>query len=287
MSEKEAHYIKRLILFIIIFSFIQFNIFPDEEAYDPREYLEYVSFGYNAVETVYGDDKSTDFYLVNKPLYSNVRIMDFDYGVEDSSPLAPILGSTRYHLMTGYIEYGHAFLKEWPFTDALKHYYDRYQDGYTGPEGAGMQYETGNGIMISAWYIHRYREGKTYAKSIKYRPDGSLIVDFGRWSVRFYNITEKELIGRYLTAFTQATKQHLNILDDNALQGRTKEELAIIRNCLFAKYNYNFQSQKWKIFMTDYYDRNYQGKYSSQEVMDMLNEREKKLLERIIYYENK
>jgi hypothetical protein len=279
---------KNLIFFIIIFSFIQINIFPNEEAYDPREYLMYVSFGYNAVETAYDDgDKSTDFYMLNNPLYSNVRIMDFDYGVEDTSLLSPILGSTRYHLMAGYIENDSTYLKEWPLTNALKHYYDYYRGGYTGPEGAGFQYKTENGKMVSAWYIHRYREGETYADSIKYRPDGSVIVDFGRFTMRFYNIPEKELIKRYLTAFTQATKQHLNRLDDEALQGRTKEELAIIRNCLFAKYNYNFQTKKWKVFMTDYYDKNYKGINSNQEVMNMLNEREKKLLERIIYYENK
>lgn len=86
---------KKFIIFIICcFSFLQFHVFADE-AYDAREYLEYVSFGYNAVETIYRGEKTTDFYMVNNPLYSSVRIMDFDYGIEDFSLLSAILGSRR------------------------------------------------------------------------------------------------------------------------------------------------------------------------------------------------
>jgi hypothetical protein len=277
---------------IIVFSYLlvtQFYISAQEIAYDPREYLEYESFGYNAVEHTYWDGSiSTDFYMLNNPLYSNMRIWDADYGVDMSNPLSPILGSTRYHLMDGYREYGHGFLREWPLPSALNHYYDRYDGGYTGPEGVGILYEIDrNGRMISARHIGQYRETITAARSVRYNSDGSVIIDFGDWTVRYYNISQQELVTKYLIIFTQATHRYLNQINDLTLQGRTKEELAIIRNLIYAKYNYNFQTPKWKQFIITYYNKNYQGLYSNQEVMDMLNEDERWLLERIIYYENR
>jgi hypothetical protein len=278
---------KRIFFIIVCFLIIQFQTLA-ADAYDALEYLKYVSFGYNAVESNSRHGKSTDFYIINNSLYSNIKIFDFDTEVESTNPLSSILGSTRYHLMEGYIENGHCFLREWPLTEGLNHYYEQYQGGYTGPEGVGMIYETDrNGRMTFARYIHQYRESETKTYNIRYNSDGSLIVDFDDWSYRFYNINEKKLENIYLTAFTQAIRRHLNIINDETLQGRTKEELAIIRNCLFARYNYVFQSSKWRQFMVNYYDSNYQGICSNQEVMDMFNKNEKILLEKIIEYEKK
>jgi hypothetical protein len=279
-------------IFFTIFGLliVKFLVSADE-AYDARQYFEYVSFGYNAVEYINNRNgrQSTDFYILNNPLYSNIKIWDYDYGVDSSNPLSSILGSSEYHLMEGYRnESGYEFIREWPLKSALHHYYGRYEDGYTGTEGAGMVYETDrNGRMVSARYIHQYRESETVARSIRYNRDGSVNVDFGDWSYRFYNIPGQELVNIYLTAFTQTTRQYLNILDDETLQGRTKEELAIIRNCLFAKYSYAFQSSKWRQFMINYYDSNYQGRRSNQEIMDIFNENERRLLEKIIKYENR
>jgi hypothetical protein len=281
---------KNIIFTIFCLLIVKFLISADE-AYDAYQYFKYVSFGYNAVEYINhrNGDPSTDFYVLNNPLYSNIKIWDYDYGVDSSNPLSPILGSTKYHLMEGYRdEHGNEFIREWPLESSLKHYYDHYEGGYTGPEGAGMIYEKdNNGKMISARYIHQYRESETVAESIRYNPDGSVNVDFGNWGYRFYNIPEQELINIYLTAFTQTARRYLNIIDDETLQGRTKEELAIIRNCLFAKYSYDFQSSKWRQFMVNYYDSNYQGRHSNQEIMDIFNENERILLEKIIEYENR
>lgn len=273
-----------MILSIFCFFIIQFYI-PAQEAHDAREYFEYISFGYNAVEVTYDDGGGrTYFFMLNNPLYSNMRLWCWgNPNTRYELILIPMVDS----LMEGYIE-GGTCLHEWYDTDALKHYYERYQGGYTGPEGAGMLYETDrNGRMVSARHISRYRETVTPARSIRYNSDGSIIVDFGDFSIRFYNIPEQELVDRYLAAFTQTTREYLNLINDISLQGRTKEELAIIRNCLFAKYNYNFQSLKWRQFMLTYYDSNYQGNRTNQEVMDMLNRNERRLLERITYYENR
>jgi hypothetical protein len=280
---------KEKLFTIFSFLFIQFNLLA-VEPYDAREYLEYTSFGYNAVETTHTQgDKSIDFYMLNNPLYSNMKIWDFDYGQDSASPLSPILGTERYHLMEGYTENGHPFLREWPLTEGLNHYYDRYKGGFTGPEGAGFMYTTDRTKrMITAWYVSRYRESETAAKSIRYNPVGSVTVDFGDgFTKRFYNIPKQELIDMYLAAFTQTARRYLNRLVDETLQGRTKEELAIIRNCIFAKYNYAFQTPKWRQFMLSYYDTNYEGRYTNQEVMDMLSDNEKRLLEKIIEYENR
>jgi hypothetical protein len=266
---------KITILVVLYFLISQSYILAQEVAYDPSEFLEYESFGYNAVEYTRRDGSmSTDFYMLNNSLYSNMRIFNY---------------FSRYYLMDGYrSNTGMLFLRIWPETRALHFYYDRYQGGFTGPEGDGLLYETDrNGRMISARYIGRYRETVTAARSVRYNSNGSITVDFGDWTVRFHNISEQELVDKYLTIFTKSTLQYLDEIGDLTLQGRTKEELAIIRNLIFAKYNYNFQTPKWRQFMITYYDKNYQGLYSNQEVMDMLNENERRLLERIIYYENR
>jgi hypothetical protein len=275
-------------LFVIFFLTVILSHLPAADPYDAREYLEYISFGFNAIEHIDRHGKSTDFYMLNNPLYSNMKIMDFDYGVGNSTPLSPILGTERYHLMEGYIENESCFLREWPLTRGLHHYYGRYMEGYTGPEGAGMMYKTDkNGRMISARYIHRYREDSTLVQSVKYNSDGSVTVDFDDYTMRFHNIPRQELIDIYLTIFTDNALGYLHILNDETLLGRTKEELAIIRNIIFAKYKYDFQSPKWKQFIIKYYDKNYKGSRSSQEVMNLLNGREKELLEKIIEYEKR
>jgi hypothetical protein len=275
-------------LFAIFFLAVILSYLPAADPYDAREYLEYISFGFNAVEVndaIDRNDGSMEFFMLNNPLYSNMTIRYFD---DFSEPLSLILRSEKYYLMEGYIENKSCFLREWPITGALYHYYGRYMEGYTGPEGAGMMYKTDkNGRMISAWYIHRYREDSTLAKSVKYNSDGSVTVDFDDYTMRYYNIPKQELIDIYLTAFTKRTRIYLEKLDNETLLGRTKEELAIIRNIIFAKYNYDFQSPKWKQFIIKYYDKNYKGSRSSQEVMDSLNNSDKYLLEKIIEYEKK
>jgi hypothetical protein len=74
-------------------------------------------------------------------------------------------------------------------------------------------------------------------------------------------------------------------IGENSLKNRTKEELAIIRNCLYASHNYSFQTARWRDFMLKYYDPNYKGTYSNQEVMDRFSESDRSLLELILKYE--
>ncbi|MDR2717885.1 MAG: YARHG domain-containing protein [Treponema sp.] len=273
-----------------IFFLAAISHLPAADPYDAREYLEYISFGFDAVITLRRTDMlmENEFYMLNNPLYSNMTIRYFVNNGDSSNPFSIIMGTEKYYLMEGYIEHDKCFLREWPITDALKHYYDRYQGGYTGPDGAGMMYETDkNGRMISARYIHQYRESETPAYSVRYFKDGSVALDFGYSTVLFQNIPQQELTDIYLTAFTKRTRIYLEKLDDETLLGRTKEELAIIRNIIFAKYNYDFQSPKWKQFMIKYYDKNYKGSRSNQAVMNLLNDSEKNLLEKIIEYEKR
>jgi hypothetical protein len=65
----------------------------------------------------------------------------------------------------------------------------------------------------------------------------------------------------------------------------TKYELAIIRNCLFAKHGYDFQTEPWKRFMETYYSSNYKGMYTNAEVLERFSDNEKGLLNSILEYE--
>jgi hypothetical protein len=65
----------------------------------------------------------------------------------------------------------------------------------------------------------------------------------------------------------------------------TAEELAILRNCIFAKYGYNFQTRKWLDFFNTYYASNYRGALTNSEVLALLTEEERWLLNLILQYE--
>jgi hypothetical protein len=65
-----------------------------------------------------------------------------------------------------------------------------------------------------------------------------------------------------------------------------KHELAVIRNCLFAKHRYDFQIQYWKELFTTYYSQYYKGIYTDSEVMEQFTDDERWLMDLIIEYEN-
>jgi hypothetical protein len=71
------------------------------------------------------------------------------------------------------------------------------------------------------------------------------------------------------------------------LKKLTKNELAIFRNCLFAKHGYAFQQPAWHEFMNKYYNGfiSYRGSYSNAEVLTQLSDVERRLLELILTYE--
>jgi hypothetical protein len=69
------------------------------------------------------------------------------------------------------------------------------------------------------------------------------------------------------------------------LQGRTQKELAIFRNYIFARHNYKFQSNEWNSFFKRYYKSDYNGTRNNNEVMGLLTDYEKTVLNLIIELE--
>jgi hypothetical protein len=275
-----------------------------------QNFIEFESLGYNAVETTeYSGLESriiteTDYYMIHNPVYSKMRIWYFDYGPYDTPSdnlLSPILGNSKYHLMEEYHYDGEGyFLREWPLPDGLIHQHNKSLDAkkgviaYGGPMGsATLYFMDADGKLEAIEYVAQYGDPGPRSRSVVYNSDGSISVDFGDShnayirTKRFYNIPEQKLTDMYLSLFTQQTRHHLNKINEEMLMYRTKEELAIIRNCLFAKYNYAFQSPKWQNFILTYYDRNYRGIYSNEEVSAKFTGYERALLQMILAHEKK
>jgi hypothetical protein len=130
---------------------------------------------------------------------------------------------------------------------------------------------------------------------------------------RYYNVQEEELLDYFLKIFVQkilmmlnkqltdgrdqldvyrteyeflhSSKEHTPEITD-ILCNMTKRELAILRNCLYAKHNYYFRNEEWKEFFQKYYDRNYQGQLTEEEALSEFTDNEKWLLGMIIEIEN-
>ena len=126
---------------------------------------------------------------------------------------------------------------------------------------------------------------------------------------RYFNISRIELLDMYLRRFVEIICKFLEvaqeiIINENGpaepfiyrmnktyqirdfFDGRTARELAIFRNSLFARKGYKFTSQSWIDFFNKYLD-GYNGRYTNDEIMAMLNEQERWLLDLIIEYEKK
>jgi hypothetical protein len=114
---------------------------------------------------------------------------------------------------------------------------------------------------------------------------------------KFYNMPETELYDKFMRALVRQIKwvssdeflrrTGTKVEIDEQLKKLTKTELAIFRNCLFAKHGYAFQQPAWLEFMDKYYNEftGYRGIYSNAAVLNQLNANENWLLESILEYE--
>jgi len=66
----------------------------------------------------------------------------------------------------------------------------------------------------------------------------------------------------------------------------TKHELSIFRNYMFARHNYAFKTNTWIKFFSNYYKPDYNGTKTNDEVMAIMSEYEKSILNLVIEIEN-
>ena len=176
------------------------------------------------------------------------------------------------------------------------------EEGYSTSEGFNEIWRIQNNRLIHAEWI--WPDGRrTLYKEITYNSNG-LTVTFNGFTRYFYDIPEIELIDIFLQKYVNdifellLNNNNLTRIRNNNNANRyndilkllsilKKQELAIIRNCIFAKYQYSFQTQYWKDFINKYYLNNYNGIYTNAETMEKLSENEKWLLDLIIEYERR
>jgi hypothetical protein len=132
-----------------------------------------------------------------------------------------------------------------------------------------------------------------------------IILHYPDRTIKLYNIPEYEIEHKYLRLFVKNVIRIINEIYSYSIElngfnssfdlydfrkyllpNLRKQELAIVRNLLFARHNYAFQTAFWKNFMEMYYPENYVGVITELEVMRQFNWFEEWLLEQIINYEN-
>lgn len=70
------------------------------------------------------------------------------------------------------------------------------------------------------------------------------------------------------------------------LRNLTKRELSIFRNYMYARHNYAFRTATWNNFFIEYFSQNYNGTRTNDEVMTLMTEYEKTILNMVIEIEN-
>jgi hypothetical protein len=262
---------KRALLIILNFSVV-YTLFG--------QYFDYVSLGYNTVETtnIHGEEISTWYYFSNDQ-FSKMAIQR-EYGV------------LQLEEKTGN-EWAEGILVSDFLGGGFFHSTDR-GEGYNFG-GLNEIYRTAGGKLV---YLELdYSGDKYFSQKIEYTSSGLTVYMDEGIVKKFYNMPENELYDKFMSALVRQIKwaasdeflyraQSKDDIDER-LKKLTKTELAIFRNCLFAKHGYAFQQPMWQEFMNKYYNSftDYRGIYSNAEVLNKLSDVERWLLESILKYE--
>jgi hypothetical protein len=272
---KGKEMLKKQVLIIILNFFVIYTSFG--------QYFDYVSLGYNTVETVNerGEEISTWYYFLNSQ-FSKMALERFYDGVilfEEKANDGP-----REGVLIGDFSGGGFF------------HHTYFGEGYYF-DGLNEIYRTVDGKLV---YLElNYSGDKYFSRKIEYTSSGLTVYMDKRMGVikKFYNIPEDELYDKFISALVQRIK--VAISDEylyrassedyiyERLKKMTKNELAIFRNCLFAKHEYAFHQPVWQEFMNKYYNNftSYRGSYSNTEVLNQLSDVERWVLELILKYE--
>jgi hypothetical protein len=244
------------------------------------QYYNYLTYGFNTMELRYfedGEEKTQHaYYLLNNQLYTNCEIsepLDIDYN----------WNGIRYEIPS--------------------------RIPVSRPNGYRVDLVR---IMGDGGYTHAWNEDSRTLPdmSIKEVSPGAIVRKFEDGTIeKYYDLPVPDLEHIYLTVFIRNIFTYLrdDSIDylrhsyngDTRYRGKDtvwifimlpylkKHELAIIRNCLFAKHRYNFQMPYWKELFGKYYSIHYNGIYTNSKVMEQLTDDEKWFLELILEYENK
>jgi hypothetical protein len=196
-------------------------------------YFEWLSNGFNAREYLldYSHITAYEYYLLNNPNYSNAMIESF------SPPITESNNNLRYEI------------------------YQKKNDDYHGSFILDLLEED------SKYIIWGFSLKEDQPERIVLGEGSMTFVYSDGGTVKYYNIPEHELENKYLTEFVgnirllfsedstisyfreeyvQRQRYSSNMYTIDGFMGYlphfTKEELAIIRNCLFAKHGYAFQN---------------------------------------------
>ena len=269
---------------LIVFLFLPFSLFG--------QVINYLSSGYNTKEIINDGNVHISRSMINNTLYSNVWI----YYLDDREPVALLFES---------VEKNNIVLIPFNLDRELhlgSKVYHKAEEGYSTKDNFTEIWKiTNNRLTYVKWLWSDGRRIKN--KEITYNSNG-LTVTFESFMIKLYNIPEVELIDIFLRKYVEDifellldNKNLARIKNDYDTQGYNdilkllpilrKQELAIIRNCIFAKYRFSFQTPYWKDFFQKYYISNYNGTNTNAKVMEQLSDNEKWLLELIIEYERK
>jgi hypothetical protein len=279
--------------FFIFFLFLPFVLFG--------QVLNYLSPGYNTKETIDDGRIFLNRYLINISSYSNIWIY-YSMGKE---PIALLFENVRKNNDIELI----------PFNlDKPLHLgsliYHKVEESYSTEEDFIEIWKVVNNKLTSVEWI--WSDGRRIKdKRIIYNSNG-LNVNFDSFLIKLYNIPEAELIDIFLKEYVKdifellLDNKNLNRIKNDYNSNRyneilsgnyndilrllpflKKQELAIIRNCIYAKYRFSFQTPYWRDFFQKYYISNYNGTNNNAKVIEQLSDNEKWLLELIIEYEKR
>jgi hypothetical protein len=271
---------------------VSFSLFFISTLYG--QVLDYLSVGYNTteLESIEGRSVVMSNYLLNNANYSKIWIYYYSGSTEPSALLFEIVeGRSIVQVPFGLTQIHH----EVPFI------YYREREGYSRDEFTEI-WRTVDGRLTYAEWV--YSDGRRFiARSINYDGNKITVIMNSAFTKRFYNIPENDLLDIFLMKYVQDVFEILN--ENNLVAIRNdyntnrynnvlrllpflkRQELAIIRNCIFAKYRYSFQTPNWRNFFTKYYIENYNGIYTNAQVMTQLSDNERWFLDLIIEYERR
>jgi hypothetical protein len=246
------------------------------------QYFDYVSLGYNTIETTRSDGGVTIKYLLlDNPLYSKLAI--YTYGLPQPTLMFEENDGKYIH-----VRYVNQDMPDYSYTEMEEGYYFLNKHEIWRMENNRLIY-----VRIfhdDAPFDYIYRE--TFAEKIEYAQSALTVYLTDGMIYKYYNIPENELIDIFMAKIVNEMIHIINNVDryintadiEIILRNMTPRELAIFRNSIFAKYSYSFQTPNWIEFFNNYIV-DYSGKYTNAEVMEQLTDNEKWLLDLIIKYE--